>query len=119
MKDNLYPPTALQRLQNARFYLTRGAAVQLHDSVERYYRQGEWSFDKTERAVFDLCQKIDKNAHNLELKDLENDEYCSLIPNLSLKAVRDVIESTKNKIEKGRIKENDQHFFIPVRTMTI
>ena len=108
--DNLFPATVLQRLKNARFYLTQGAAIQLHDSVERYYRRGDWSFEKTERAVFDLCRKIDKYAHNLELKDLKNDEYCSLIPDLSLKAVRDVIESTKNKIEKGRVKENDQIF---------
>ncbi len=108
--DNLFPATVLQRLKNARFYLTQGAAIQLHDSVERYYRRGDWSFEKTERAVFDLCRKIDKYAHNLELKDLKNDEYCSLIPDLSLKVVRDVIESTKNKIEKGRVKENDQIF---------
>lgn len=108
--DNLYPATALQKLKNARFYLTKGASVQLHDSVERYYRQGEWSFEKTEKAIFDLCQKIDKYAHNLELEDLQTDEYCSLIPDLSLKTVRNVIESTKNKIEKGRISENNQIF---------
>ncbi|HBE41687.1 MAG TPA: glucosamine-6-phosphate isomerase [Bacteroidales bacterium] len=108
--DNLYPGTALKRLVNARFYLTRGAAVQLHDTVNKYYKEGEWNFEKTERAIFDLCQKVDKYAHKLELSDLKNDEYCSLIPNLSLKTVQDVIESTINKIEKGRIKEDDQTF---------
>ena len=108
--DNLYPATVLQRLENARFYLTRGAAVQLHDSIESYYRQGDWTFEKTERAVYDLCRKIDKYAHNLELDDLRNDKYCSLIPGLSLKAVQDVIISTKRKIERGSIRENDQVF---------
>ncbi len=108
--DNLYPATVLQRLKNARFYLTRGAAVQLHDSVENYYRQGEWTFEKTERAVSDLCRKIDKYAHNLELSDLRNDAHCSLIPGLSLRTVQDVIESTKKKIERGNIREHDQVF---------
>ena len=108
--DNLYPATALQRLRNARFYLTEGAAVQLHDSIEKYYREGAWSFEKTEKAIFDLCQRIDKYAHKLVLNDLKNDKYCSLIPDLSLSTLNGVIESTKKKIEDGLKKENDQTF---------
>ena len=89
------------------FYLTM-ASVQLHTVLRDTGRRR--SFEKTEKAIFDLCQKIDKYAHNLELEDLKTDEYCSLIPDLSLKTVRNVIESTKNKIEKGRISENNQIF---------
>ena len=108
--DNLYPATVLQSLKHARFYLTEGATVQLHDTVEKYYREGEWSFEKTERAIFDLCQKIDKYAHKLELDDLLNDEYCSLIPGLSLGSVNEVIESTKVKIEAGLKREHNTTF---------
>jgi glucosamine-6-phosphate deaminase len=108
--DNLYPATVLQRQKNARFYLTEGAAVLLDDSVEKYYKEGEWTFDKTERAVFDLCQKIDKYAHKLELSDLKNDKYCSLIPNLSMERVKEVIEATKNKIGAGNKREQEQTF---------
>jgi glucosamine-6-phosphate deaminase len=108
--DNLYPATALQRQKMARFYLTEGAAVQLRDSIERYYREGQWSFEKTERAVYDLCLKINKYAHKLEKEDLLNDEYCSLIPDVSLETVQEVIESTRKKIGKGVRKENDQVF---------
>jgi glucosamine-6-phosphate deaminase len=109
--DNLYPATVLHGLANARFYLTEGASVQLKDSIERYYRDGDWTFEKTERAVFDLCQKIDKYAHKLVLDDLKNDEYCSLIPNLGLNTVADVIESTKRKIETGLRRERNTTFF--------
>jgi glucosamine-6-phosphate deaminase len=108
--DNLFPATVLQRQKNARFYLTEGAAVLLHDSIEKYYRDGGWTFEKTERAIFDLCQNIDKYAHKLELADLKNDKYCSLIPDLSLDRVKEVIESTKTKIETGLKKEKDQTF---------
>jgi len=108
--DNLYPATVLQRQKNARFYLTEGAAVLLNDSVEKYYREGEWNFEKTEKAVFDLCLKIDKYAHKLHLGDLKNDRYCSLIPEVSLDCVKKVIESTTNKIMLGVKKENDQVF---------
>jgi glucosamine-6-phosphate deaminase len=106
--DNLYPATVLNRQKNARFYLTEGAAVLLDDSIEKYYSEGEWTFEKTEKAVFDLCQKIDKYAHKLKLNDLKNDKYCSRIPGLSMKRVNEVIESTKKKIETGLAKESNQ-----------
>ena len=109
--DNLYPATVLQCQKNARFYLTEGATVQLHDTIEKYYREGEWSFEKTERAVYDLCQKIDKYAHKLVIEDLQNDEYCRMIPGLSLDRVNDVIESTKRKIEAGLRREQHTTFF--------
>ena len=108
--DNLFPATVLQRQKNARFYLTEGAAVQLNDSIEKYYKEGSWSFEKTEKAVFDLCQRIDKYAHKLDLNDLKNDKYCSLIPELSISRVKEVIESTRKKIEVGVKKDNDQTF---------
>jgi len=108
--DNLYPATVLQRQKNARFYLTEGAAVQLNDSIEKYYHEGEWTFEKTERAIYDLCQKINKYAYNLTIEDLKNDSYCSLIPDLSLEKVKEVIESTKRKIDEGVKNEYNQIF---------
>ena len=108
--DNYYPATVLQRQKNARFYLTEGAAVQLNDSIERYYKDGEWSFEKTERAVFDLCHKIEKYATRLELSDLQKDEFCSLIPGLRKETVSEVIDSTKRKISLGLRKDENQVF---------
>lgn len=108
LPDNLYPATVLQRQKNARFYLTEGAAVLLNDSIEKYYKQGEWTFEKTEKAIFDLCQNIDKYAHKLIIDDLKNDKYCRLIPNLSMERVKEVIDATKEKIVKGNKKESNQ-----------
>lgn len=110
MPDNMFPATVLQRQKNARFYLTEGAAISLNDSIKKYYTEGEWTFEKTEKAVFDLCQKIDKYAHKLVIDDLKNDEYCSLMPDLSLERVKEVIQSTKTKIESGLRKENNQTY---------
>jgi glucosamine-6-phosphate deaminase len=109
--DNLYPATVLQRQKNARFYITEGAAVHLNDSIDKYYSEGDWTFEKTERAVFDLCQRIDKYAHKLTIEEVKSDKYCSMIPDLSLDKVKNVIESTKQKIEKGLVREKDQTFF--------
>jgi glucosamine-6-phosphate deaminase len=108
--DNLYPATVLQRQKNARFYITEGAASQLTDSKDIYYKKGVWTFEKTERAIFDLCQRIDKYARKLTLDDLKNDSYCALIPNLSIDVVAQVIKSTKKKIDKGLEPERNQRY---------
>ncbi|WP_282038093.1 glucosamine-6-phosphate isomerase [Saccharicrinis aurantiacus] len=107
----LYPATVLQGLKNSRFYITKSAGVKLADSIDAYYRTGEWTLEKTERAIIDLCRRIDKFGPKLELSDLKADPYCSLIPNLSLDTVQEVIELVQGKIEKGLQKEQNQSFY--------
>ncbi|MDD4748158.1 MAG: hypothetical protein PHW19_12850, partial [Salinivirgaceae bacterium] len=107
----LFPATVLQRLPNSRFYITKSAGIKLNDSVNAYYRDGAWKPEKTERAIIDLCKRINKYGPNLELSDLTNDPYCSLIPNLSLGTVQEVINSIKAKIESGLKLEENQVFY--------
>ncbi|TVP52188.1 MAG: glucosamine-6-phosphate isomerase [Mongoliibacter sp.] len=106
--DNIYPATVLQKLKNGRFYLTRGAAVRLTDSVDRYYETGEWTWEKTERSVVDLCKKLKKYGHRLKLEDLKNDKYASMIPDLSENTVNQVMESMVEKLNRGLIKEKNE-----------
>lgn len=106
--DNVYPATVLQKLKNGRFYLTRGAAVKLTDSVDRYYESGEWTWEKTERSVMDLCKKLKKYGHRLKLEDLKNDKYTSMIPDLSENTVNLVVESMVEKLNRGLIKEKNE-----------
>jgi glucosamine-6-phosphate deaminase len=108
---NLYPATALGKLKNARFYLTKGASCLLKDSVESYYTGSEWTQEKTDRAVTDLCVRLDKYAHHLTPDDLKKDKYCSLIPELDDSTVNSVIESTIRKIEKGMAGEGNQVYY--------
>lgn len=106
--NNVYPATVLQKLKNGRFYLTKGAAVKLTDSMDSYYQKGEWSFEKTERAVIDLCKKLNKYGHRLKLEDLKNDRYCKLIPDLSEETVNQVIQSVDSKLAKGLEPERNE-----------
>lgn len=105
---NLYPATVLQKLKSGRFYLTKGAAVKLEDSVERFYAEGEWTQTKTERAVLELCKKLRKYGHRITLEDLKNDKYTSQIPNLNEKTVREVIKSISEKIDRGLAEEKNE-----------
>lgn len=109
--SNLYPATALHKLPDARFYITRGAAVLLRDSMDSYYSEGEWTQKKTERAVLDLVRKLDKYGHHVTLEDLRNDEYCRLIPGLSENTMPGVIELYKDKIRKGMVRETNQRYY--------
>ncbi|MCF8221509.1 MAG: hypothetical protein K9J25_00070 [Bacteroidales bacterium] len=106
--NTLYPATALQRLEKSAFYLTRGAASRLTDSMDKYYSEGEWTHEKTERAVFDLCLKLDKYSRNLSLDDLKNDRYCSRIPELDDDTVDKVVDSIEQKIDKGMEKDRNK-----------
>uniref|UniRef100_UPI003217CBE2 glucosamine-6-phosphate isomerase n=1 Tax=uncultured Draconibacterium sp. TaxID=1573823 RepID=UPI003217CBE2 len=106
-----YPATSLQKLKNARFYLTEGAAVKLEDSIDCYYKCGPWNHQKTERAVMELCKKINKFGPKLELEDLKADKYCRMIPDLNENTVQSVIDSILVKLKKGMEKETNQVFY--------
>lgn len=105
------PATSLQKLKNGRFYLTEGAAVKLEDSVDYFFTNGKWTHKKTERAVMELCKKINKFGSKLELDDLKADKYCSMIPGLNEKTVQTVIDSILGKMQKGMEKEINQVFY--------
>jgi len=109
--SNLYPATALTKLKNARFYITNGAGSLLKDSIRHYYTSTPWNQDKTDRAIIDLCSKIEKYGDKIELEDLRNDEYCNLIPGLNESTVQTVIESLASKIDKGTINLANQIFY--------
>ncbi len=105
------PATSLQKLSNARFYLTEGATVKLEDSIDHYFNDGEWTHKKTERAVMELCRKINKFGPKLELEDLKADKYCKLIPDLNEDTVQSVIDSILAKLHKGMVKETNQVYY--------
>ncbi len=104
----LYPATVMRRLKNSRFYLTVGAASKLTDSVMRYYTDEPWNMEKTERAVIDLCQKLDKYGHHITLEDLRSDPFCAMIPGLDENTVPSVIESIKSKMAKGMKRDENE-----------
>ncbi len=109
--DVIYPATSLQKLKNSRFYLTDGASVQLEDAVEHFFNDGPWTHKKTERAVMELCRKINKFGGKLELEDLKADKYCSRIPGLDEHTVQSVIDSILVKIERGMRTQKNQIYY--------
>ena len=107
----LYPASVLNKLDQARFYLTTGAAASLQTSVDAYYKEGEWTQEKTDRAVIDLCSRLNKYGHHLTISDLKEDRYCKLIPDLDEDTVSDVFKSIEVKYEKGTAVEKDQVYY--------
>jgi len=109
--SNLYPASVLSNLEHARLYLTTGAAASLQASVDAFYKAGEWTQEKTDRAVIDLCTKLEKYGHHLTLSDLKEDRYCKMIPGLDENTVPSVIESTIDKYQKGMFVEQNQVYY--------
>ncbi|MEN8153294.1 MAG: glucosamine-6-phosphate isomerase [Acidobacteriota bacterium] len=109
--SELYPATVLAKLKSARFYLTSGAASLLENSVDKYFIEGKWNREKTDSAVINLCQKVNKKITDLGLEEMKKDEYCRLIPGLNEDTPKGVIESIVGKIEKGLKIEKNQVFY--------
>lgn len=109
--SNLYPASVLSKLPMARFYLTQGAASMLEKVQEAYYEAGEWNQEKTDRAVIDLCLRLNKFGDRLLPEDLEADKYCKKIPDLGPNTVSSVMASVKSKIIKGTEPLGFQQFY--------
>jgi len=109
--SNLYPASALTGLPNGRFYITWGAAGMLNDYIDDYYRSGNWSQEKTDKAVMSLTRKLNKYAEHLTLQDFREDQYTQLIPDLGEHIVPSVIDSITNKIKKGTEKLSSEVFY--------
>ncbi|MDF2159131.1 glucosamine-6-phosphate isomerase [Algoriphagus sp. CAU 1675] len=106
--NNIYPATVLQKLKSGRFYLTKGAAVKLTDSMDAYYEKGEWTWEKTERSVIELCKKLNRYGHRIKMEHLKADKYTKLIPDLSEDTVNQVMKSIENKLAKGLEQEKNE-----------
>ena len=109
--SNVFPATVLSKVKNSCFYITKGAAVNLKDVERKYYTDGDWNIAKSEKAVLSLCKRLNRYAHKLTLEDLKVDTYCSMIPELSLDRVKEVIESTESKLLKGCKSEENQMYY--------
>ncbi|TVQ16223.1 MAG: glucosamine-6-phosphate isomerase [Bacteroidetes bacterium] len=108
--SNLYPASVLAKLHNGRFYLTQGAASKLTDMVNRHFSTGEWTHEKSEKAIVDVCKKKGKFGHHLVVEDLKSDPIASMIPNVSEKVVQEVMDSIEAKIHRGLKAEENQVF---------
>jgi glucosamine-6-phosphate deaminase len=73
----------------------------MFNKTDPSYFEGEWNFEKTERAILGLCKILNRYAHKLTLEDLQNDPRCAKIPNLSLETVQQVINDVEAKIQRG------------------
>jgi len=109
--SNIFPATILQKVKNSRFYLTTGAGIKLQDSLNNYYKKDNWTNEKTQKIIIDLCSKLDKYGHNITMEDLKTDQYAKLIPNLNENTVDNVIEQIKSKIDLGLKKKKNQNVF--------
>jgi glucosamine-6-phosphate deaminase len=108
--SNLHPASVLSRLDHSRFYLTRGAASGLTDMVKAWYRNGDWTMRKTERAVIELCKKQNIYGHKLTEEDLLQDEFCKMIPGVNLATAEEVIVSIGKKLTAGMMRYKHETF---------
>ena len=93
-----YPATALQILENSRFYLTSGAAKLLNTrNLILLDRKDNLTQEEIEKIVIDISLKEKKSIESLNKTDFQEDEYGKLI----LKKVKQDIETIKKRTIKN------------------
>lgn len=104
--SNKYPATALQKLKNARFYLSHGAAIRLGERrfVEASL-ESPISEHTIERSVINLVVEKSKTLSKLNKEDFKDNSITNLVLN-SLKQTPEQItkrinENIISRLEKG------------------
>ena len=111
--SNKYPATVLQRLPNARFYLTNGAAFRL---VEKRYddvlKEKEISRASIERAVINLCLEKNKSLVDLSTEDYNSDQITKFILQKTNKSPleigTEIHDSIIERFERGDVPVSNQ-----------
>ena len=111
--SNKYPASVLQRLPNARFYLTNGAAFRL---VERRYsdvvKEEHLSSVSIERAVINLCLEKNKALLDLTDEDFNSNKLTKLIIERSKKSAleigKEIHRSIIERFERGMMPVSNQ-----------
>ncbi len=96
-----YPASVLQRLENARFYLTNGAAIALEDSKQIHFINDNWGKKKEEENFIRLCKKFHMFGTRVKMDDMKNDPFCSHIPGLNENTPTRILNSFIDKINLG------------------
>lgn len=110
-----FPATALHSLENARFYLTKGAASSLDERrLHVITRDPELITGETDKIVVDVSLKNKKAIDSLTVSDFEEDPFGKLLLKANKKNVaslkQDVVSGLKSKIERGTLVQKNMVF---------
>ena len=106
-----FPASALNKLNNSRFYITEGAAKELTEVQNFFWNNNEWNNLKKEKALLLSAKQNNVFAKKLKLSDLKTDPFCKNIPDLNKDTVELIISNIRKKINKGLHREKNQTFY--------
>ncbi|MDR1951417.1 MAG: 6-phosphogluconolactonase [Bacteroidales bacterium] len=114
----LYPATVLQKLPNARFFITRSATSEMElapQMIEKLYHDKILPATYPTRLVNEVCLNNKTTLKKAENGKLLQDPTLLLAEKISGTKVADLLEQTyidiNQKIEKGLLKSSNERFF--------
>ena len=114
-RSNRYPASVLQKLPNARFYLTEGAAIKLKERRYEDFTNAEKLTDQQiVKAVISLSCSLHKQISELTKDDYQSDRFASKILDKSGLSVTELNKRVRDsillKIDKGMKEVTSQVF---------
>ena len=109
--DIRYPASVLHKMDNARFYLTGGAASKLRDSLELEFNHDSWDAVKSGKVFFEVCQNLNRFGPKVTMDELKSDPIGQCIPDIDENTIPEILDGYRRKIERGLTSEEDQIFY--------
>lgn len=98
-QSNVYPATVLQKLKNARFYLTKGATLRLSERrILDVLEEEPLSQLSIERAVINLAVDKKKELNSLTAEDFKTCKICSHAVKKTKQSVSEISKNIRNEI---------------------
>lgn len=114
-RDIMVPATALHTLPNARFYITRGAAVRLQERrLEQVKMASPLTDEQVQKICIDLAVEKDKRLLDLTAKDSKGSPFAEVLKSQRPESLPDLArmthESLVKKIDAGIAKIANTRF---------
>ncbi len=99
--SNEHPATVLQKLKNARFYLTNGASLRLTERrLVDMKAEKPLSQASIERAIINLAKEKQKQVKDLTKRDYESNKFTKLVLKRTRKTPKQLNELVRGEVEK-------------------
>ncbi|MGH1364365.1 MAG: glucosamine-6-phosphate deaminase [Calditrichia bacterium] len=96
-----YPASALQKLSNARFYITHGAAKYLAERrLVDIESMENVDAELAEKILVDISLKEGKKLDILTRREIEDDRFGKLLLNKKSESYRELLSSTRKRLEE-------------------
>ena len=107
----MFPASSLQKLDNSRFYITKGASKHLKDIQKEYWVESPWDNRKKQKALLKLSKEKNIFGKKLTIDDFRKEKTFESFNSLDENLISEIIHSIDEKVQRGIRGEKNQVYY--------